>query len=325
MFNKARKELHKRLKKYTFSLVSRGVTIPPDCMENGEVTHYYTTSEELQVGTQRKGGSVWLKKKARSRQVELGPVVFTSSEELPKAGDVVFGELYQVANSERKFGKQSVKADRQSYRWWMCPGTALYYLATMVLKGTSETEDSLRALLKLCGGYDDLWMLARLVLFNNIQCFVEVCMNSTDVKLRESPAVLVQQLSVWLDDFTILSEFQKRMPDQRPTGPPPPTRQFVGRKRSQEYNVSYNANEYNPAQCEFDFSHRRPAGPASPPYVPASPPYAAASPPYVPASPPYAAASPPYAAASPPYAPASPPYAPASPPYAPSSRNGYHK
>ena len=319
MFQKARKELHKHLKKYMFSLVSRGVTIPPDCVEEGgEVSHYYTTSEELAIGSRKKGGSVWIKKKARVRQHQLGPVLLASSTSLPKPGDVVFGEV--IRGAEQKFGKQSFKTERQSYKWWLCPGAPLYYLATMVLKGTSETEESLRKLLKLQGDYDDLWMLARVVLFNNVQCFADMLnpelQSERRVKLREQPAVFIQQLSLWLDDFSVLTEFQKLVPETTSLPPPLsavdpfPTKQFIGRKRRQ---LEAKSEEYDPDDSNY-FSHRQPAGYTSGPgpSFSKSPKYA---PPYAPASPPYAPVSPPYAPASPPYAPESPTYAPFTPPH----------
>ena len=320
MFHKARKELHKHLKKYVFSLVTKGVTIPPDCIvEGGEVSHYYTTSDELMIGSRKKSGSVWIKKKARARYHQLGPVLLESSSALPKPGDVVFGEVLKVAGSERKFGKQTFKEERQAYKWWLCPGAPLYYLATMVLQGTSETEEALRALLKLEDNYDDLWMLARLVLFNNIQCFVDMLDPEIQarqcVKLRNEPAVFVQQLSTWLDDFSVLTEFQKRAPE--PSLPivaksfpplsaaePLPEKRFIGRKR-QHVQLDVNSKEeeeYNPARPEmneFDFSHRRPAGfTSSPPravYVSSSPTYASLTPPDGPLTPPGRSKSPTYA------------------------------
>jgi hypothetical protein len=362
MFQKARKELHKQLKKYTFSLVTRGITIPPDCvLENGEVSHYYTTSDELPVAsTARKGCSVWIKKKARYRHHQLGPVFFTGGQDIPKVGDVVFGEMFQVANSERKFGKQSVKAERQSYKWWTCPGAPLYYLATMVLKGTSETEESLRKLLKLSDDYDDLWMLARVILFNNVQCFADMLnpqlQSVLNIKLHDTPVQFVHQLSTWLNDLTIFTEFKKLLPEIMPQTLPPlasstsqlpplsaveplPVKQFVGRKRRQSSGDSFkqdthhrpdvNENkEYDPDEPGYDFSHRKPAAFTSAPGIysskayssyPQSPPYQPRSPPYQPQSPPYQPQSPPYQPQSPPYQPQSPPYQPRSPPYQPQS------
>jgi hypothetical protein len=336
MFQKARKELHKHLKKYMFSLVTRAVTVPADCvLEGGEVSHYYTTTDELIVGSAKKNGSVWIKKKSRARQHQLGPVLLASSNSLPKPGDIVFGEA--VKGPEHKFGRQSFKEERHSFKWWICPGAPLYYLATMVLKGTSETEDSLRQLLKLQGDFDDLWMLARVVLFNNVKCFVDLLdpqfQAKQSIKLREPPAVFIQQVAVWLDDFSVITEFQRLQalsPTNTASSIPSlaqvtsfpegagattanttlgPQRKFIGRKRpfvTEEYKTEYHPEEYNPDDTQFDFSHRRPAGvtsapgpskrydPVTPPYVPASPPYVPASPPYVPTSPPYAPFTPPH-------------------------------
>jgi hypothetical protein len=340
MFTKARKELHKHLKKYMFSLVTRAVTIPPECVtEDGEVNHYYTTSDELVVGSRNKSGSVWIKKNARSRQHQLGPVLISSSTSLPKPGDVIFGEV--MKSSERKFGKQSFKEERQSYKWWMCPGAPLYYLATMVLKGTSETEESLRILLKLQDNYDDLWMLARVILFNNIQCFADMLNPGLHavpcIKLREQPAVFVQQLSLWLDDFSILTEFQKLIPANVPlptknlipplsatqplSSEPVLVKQFIGRKRRQpekphllhdsreaihDSREAYDPDEpsYKSRVNGYDFSNRQPAGLTSAPGIPRhSPPVS-----FVPLSPSYELESPPYMPTTPPYMPTTPPY-----------------
>ena len=340
MFHKARKELHKHLKRYVFTLVTKSVTIPPDCVVGGgEVSHYYTTSDELVIGSRKKSGSVWVKKKARSRHHQLGPVVLTSSNALPKPGDVLFGELLQVSGSERKFGKQTFKEERQAYKWWICPGAPVYYLATMVLQGTSETEESLRSLLKLEDNYDDLWMLARLVLFNNIQCFVDMLdrdiQSKQCIKLRHEPAVFIQQLSMWLSDFSVLTEFQKRAPvasipepasasgttlEPLSAAEPLPVKKFVGRKRRHDVHADSKQEEYDPDEPSynepsyngpsyFDFSHRQPAGPTSY-YRPSTPPCSPTplgTPPSFrrDAPPPFFSNTPP---GTPPYAPLTPPH-----------------
>ena len=352
MFKKARKALHKQLSTYVFSLVTRGVTVPPDCIVNGEVTHYYTTADILSTQPGRKGGNVWIKKKARCGFQRVGPIGFHETELFPKEGDILCGEIATVAHTAQKFGKQKFIEERQSYRWWIGQGAPLYYLATMVLKGTSATEDDLRSLLRINNEFDDLWMLARLVLFNNIDCFVEALRSKeSTVKLQTAIPVFLQQVSVWLDDFTVLTEFQKRVPEvsvsktlteaqgQRrqvgsnepsqvqatnsnsPLFAPPKQKDqtqlpFVGRRRRVE-------EEYNPDRPSyFDFSHRRPAGEVSeagPSLTSKTTPsfYSHKIPPYVPSSPPYVPQSPPYVPSSPPYAPHTPPHAPQSPPYAP--------
>ena len=338
MFRKARKALHKELEKYVFVLVVRGVTVPPDCVIHGEVTHYYTTAEELSVSPSRSLGTVWVKKKGRRSHQRLGPLTLKDSGvELPKAGDILMGELQVDKASERQFGRQKFVAERQSFKWWINYGAPLYYLATMVLKGTSETETSLRKLLKLPGDYDDVWMLARVVLFNNVRGFVDMLDPSKkdleSVKLQEGgPVQFVQQLSVWLDDFSIMTEFQKLVPSGLPQGVPsglPQSRDnndipplsaapayqsdFVGRRRTTRASTLF-VEEYNPDFPGFH-SSSGPIPPRSPQYAPNTPPY---SPQYAPNTPPH---SPQYAPNSPPrspqYAPNSPPYAPNSPPYAP--------
>ncbi len=324
MFRKARKALHKELEKYVFVLVVRGVTVPPDCVIHGEVTHYYTTAEELSVSPSRSLGTVWVKKKGRRSHQRLGPLTLKDSGvELPKAGDILMGELQVDKASERQFGRQKFVAERQSFKWWINYGAPLYYLATMVLKGTSETETSLRKLLKLPGDYDDVWMLARVVLFNNVRGFVDMLDPSKkdleSVKLQEGgPVQFVQQLSVWLDDFSIMTEFQKLVPPGLPQGArdnndiPPlsaaPAYQsdFVGRRRTTRASTLF-VEEYNPDFPGFH-SSSGPIPPRSPQYAPNTPPY---SPQYAPNSPPH---SPQYAPNTPPH---SPQYAPNSPPYAP--------
>ena len=327
MFKKARKELHKQLSQWTFSLITRGITVPASCVVNDEVTHYYTTADELAVSPNKRTSTIWLKKKARwvgSRW--FGPIGLSEeSSDIPKAGEIVMGEIMVVPGSQKEFGRQKCSMERQTYKWWMRSGAPMYYLALMVLKGTSETEKSLRSTLKLPGDFDDLWVLARIVLFNNIQCVVDLLQpgNGDKVKLHTNPVKFIHDLSVFLQDMSLLTEFQKRapatvIPPPGPPGPPgpqePPQQRekvFVGRKR--RATVAVEEEEYNPEHPGYDFSHRKPAGETSSPptlrHRPV-PSYAPGTPPYVPASPPYAPETPPYAPETPPYVPASPPYYP---------------
>lgn len=335
MFKKARKELHRVLSGWVFSMVSRGVTIPADCVVDGVVTHYYTSAEELPVAASRKGGLVWVKKKARSyHERRLGPIVLNAGQgtnDLPKAGDILMGELATVESSKQQFGRQKFVAERQSYKWWMSNAAPIYYLAVMVLKGTSETEKSLRPILKLHDNCDDLWVLARIVLFNNIQCVADLMVGrglSEGIKLQQGPVQFVQQLSLFLQDLTLLTEFQKLVPDmgvmltetKKTPGPldlPEALRAktdkqtFVGRKRQ----ATVLQEPYDPERPSyFDFSHRQPAGEtAGPGPRPCSPTYALHTPsPTRPCSPAYVPASPPYLPTTPPdtyntsYAPSSP-------------------
>lgn len=343
MFKQARKELHRVLSKHVFAMVSKGVTVPADCVIDGVVTHYYTSAEELPVVSTRKGGMVWVKKKARTFHPEkLGPIELNCGREdvLPKVGDILMGELAKVESSRQQFGRQKFVAERQSYKWWAPNAAPVYYLAVMVLKGTSETEASLRSILKLDDNYDDLWMLARIVLFNNIRCVADLLLGqgSDNVKLQMGPVQFVQQLSLFLKDLTLMTEFQKLVPDIEPTvvvkervAPPMPSSaaKFVGRKRRAV--ESSDMEEYDPSRPSyFDFSHRQPAGETAMPgslfsgaqstYTPRSP-QGPRSPPYAPQTPPHLSGpqSPPYVPCSPPYVPCSPPYAPCSPPYKPES------
>jgi hypothetical protein len=347
MFRKARKELHQQLSKYTFTLVVQRVSVPEDCVVDGKVTHYFTTGEEMSISgaPSRNPGSVWVKKKGRRSQQYFGMLLLTDNcDQLPKLSDILVGELHTIQKSVRQFGKQKFAPESQTYKWWINHGGPLYYLATMVLNGTSKSEASLREVLKLQDDYDDVWMLARLILFNNIQGFVDmmdpVKKVVENVKLRLDPVQFVQQLSRWLDDFTIMAEFQKRVPESAVVVVPKKVSEadsevFVGRKRRQRQEEEYDPDRFSYGNrvssiittetqsyqyerpCSPDYELNSP--PVSPPYAPSSPPYAPSSPPYAPSSPPYAPSSPPYAPSTPPYAPSSPPYAPSSPPYAPST------
>lgn len=346
--------MHKLLSQWTYSLVVRGVTIPPECVVDGVVSHYYTTAEELAVSCSsfnKKVNMVWVKKKARwvgSRW--LGPISLTDEvKELPKMGDILMGEITTVAGSQKEFGRQKFVAERQCYKWWLCNAAPIYYLATIVLKGTSETEKGLRTVLQLPGGYDDLWVLARIVLFNNIQCVVDLAdpnkRNLENIKLQQMPVKFVHQLSMALQDLSLLTEFQKLVPAQVIQEMPTIDRTleapgFVGRKRrvsvvssttsvvsnttsvvssttsvaSTRVSTSAVQEEYNPERPSyFDFSHRRPAGDVPEAgKQPQSPTYDLYTP--SPNTPTYDLHTPPS------YVPVSPSYDPVSPPcYAPSS------
>jgi len=220
MFKKARKELHKVLSKWTYSLVVHSLTVPADCVspQDGSITHYFTTCDEISplgVVQGQHGRKLWIKKKSRClNKKHLGPVclnVEESDKVLPRVGDILLGEMTTVAGTAKTFGRHQFVQERQSYKWWLLAGaTAVYRLAELVYRGTSETEDALRPFLQLPGHFDDLWILVRVVLFQNLNCVVEL---SPSVKLQQHSVVQwMHQWSQFLNDMTLWTEFQQRLP-----------------------------------------------------------------------------------------------------------------
>ena len=379
MFEDARSTLFHTLSKWTFGTVIRQSVVPDGCVvkrDDGSqyVSHYFTTAEKLILlnNDRRKGRyvrpqveTIWVKKRSRMRKgLWLGPVQLAEkSDRLPRMGDIIVGELMEaereVGVSKKGSDKQRVRTQKKVYQWWHGDARCLWELANITLNGTTKTEQELRSILVTSDEYDDVWALARLILFGNVQCFV----NSTNLppnermRLNSNPVIFIQKAASAFHDPTILTRFQNCLPDVSlpPAVPQKPIyrsgqveQNSLGEREEKSqhtYKETYNGGygtaddsfipiSYAPTsptvfapvrQSRFlpkssEYQESPPVfAPKSPTYNPRSPTYNPRSPTYNPRSPTYNPRSPTYNPTSPTYNPRSPTYNPRSPEFAPRS------
>jgi len=234
-FETARGELYALLEDWTFGKVLRQCVVPDDAREESAdgkqiITYYHGMAATLrtpnQNDTQRR---IWFKKPLQDDDpVEVGPVVVPPAESdfVPKPGDTLMGKV--VENS---------RSGRQGWRYvrWYPHARSLHALFNLVRHGTSKSETQLSHDLRVRGGNDDTWALARLVLFGNVAAFAEqhlqqVQQDGTDSKKRNMrlsipPLEFVHVCAQRLRDDSIWTEFVKLVPD----AVPPPRRQAVQR------------------------------------------------------------------------------------------------
>lgn len=103
----------------------------------------------------------------------------------PNVGDLIAGEIKQTAKGKR------------FDRWFVCP-PELKLLMDSVLHGTQLSENELASRLLTCGYPDSLWAIARLVLFDNVQAFVD--------QLKDSPP----QHPCYGEEYTNIRFFGKK-------------------------------------------------------------------------------------------------------------------
>lgn len=304
----------------------------------------------------------------------IGPIRLKPADAayIPQVGDVLMGKLQSPAaasSSSHAGGGCSSK-----FLFWYPDAYRVFVLARLVRLGTALSESDLASELRVgvssgvrgvggagaaarwatfrrCGGGaagstaapggDDVWAVARLVLFGNVAAFA----NDTEgekMNLSVSPLQFVYTCTLHFGDTSIWEHFKKLVPDAElppfegddddAESAPPPSLTAASAPRPRRVKPLPTPHPFGPRHDDDDAGggggalscapplppppqHRGGAEPVSPPFYPTTPPPAPESPPYNPNSTP--PASPPYNPNSTP--PASPSYAPASPAYNPAS------
>ena len=112
------------------------------------------------------------------------------------------------------------------YTMWEMSATPLFELAKALVSKVPVSEASLKPKLQLVRseGQDELWALARLVLFGNMAAFDP--QSQFPMVLRSPPAVFVQECAMRLNDDTIWQKYMEACPAVTlalaPPPPPPP-------------------------------------------------------------------------------------------------------
>lgn len=84
------------------------------------------------------------------------------SFDMPEVGSFIGGEVIDTPKGKR-------------FKRWFCCRPEFKLLVDIVLNGTTITEEDLGRQLVTVGYPDKYWAIARLVLFNNVQAFVDNC------------------------------------------------------------------------------------------------------------------------------------------------------
>jgi hypothetical protein len=149
----------------------------------------------------------------------LGPVkLIEKKNNLPRMGDIIVGELLsadtEIGGQNNRNKKQLVRTQRQIYSWWHGDARCLWELAKVTVNGTTKTEEELRPFLTTPDGYDDVWALARLILFGNVQCFVDLqnAPISNRMRLHSNPVMFIHNAASAFNDPSIMETFQSCLP-----------------------------------------------------------------------------------------------------------------
>src|SRR3990167_8736358 len=182
-YQTARENLADVLGQWTFAVMVQQCPFPPNCIATKpdgsvHITHFQGTAEEMDPTSrshhthqQQRHARIWFKKSARMRDpLRLGPALIPADDQnrLPMLGDVLVGSKTESGATGGGPGV-GARAARYAFIWWHSGGKPLAKLTQLVLQGTSQLELRLAAELRTPDGYDDLWAMARVILFGNVQ------------------------------------------------------------------------------------------------------------------------------------------------------------
>ena len=255
------------------------------------------------------GERVWFQSsRAAKRVLKLGPVHVQPSDletHRPQVGDVVMGKLNEPTQGDAGGGGGGGgRKKRVMHTWYSREVAPLRKLKDVCVRGTHLHEFQLLGDMRRDDD-DDVWALCRLVIYGNMQAFVDAHNGVHRLRLgTDSVDTFVHQTSSLLCDDSVWDTFASLVPDAQPETPdtepplPPSPAQYSGTAYP-----SFGQDAYDPVYPLY----------AQPPPLPYNTPLYTPPPPPPPQTPPYTPASPPYTPASPPYTPVSPPYMPQTP------------
>ena len=374
-FDNARMELYRWFNGWVFARVCRPCTVPADARKiiNGveTITYFHGIATTLTGGSQR-SERVWFKKPptfSTPAPLKLGPIKMHESNDgngdedeeakveadvfAPSPGDILMGKLDERDSDGKKLVKFGV---------WYPHAAPLWSLYNMVCNGTAKSELELHYDLKntaSTAGKDDIWALARLVLFGNVRAFADDYLSKKTptgrMKLSCQPHEFVFRCSLFFEDASMWEAFkhlvpdvpqpvekQKRVVKVKPIEPhhkafaahkAPPLPPASNPSSSYTFNPSFVPNSTLTSASTVSYDDPRyhhanvPLEPQSPVYIPRTPPLYDEEEEVTPLSPcfnpgyglGYNPTTPPFAPASPAYSPTTPPLAPASPAYSPTT------
>ena len=144
-----------------FARVTRVVAKPEHRLPNGSYSHYFGFAR---IERGRRGEVVWFKKDAAIACLYLGPVRLPNDPGAPPAaGDALIGRPVQGAKGA-------------FLAWWAPRAAPLATLRELLRYGTRQKRDSARLYRSLRlddEGADELYLLARLLLFGDVRVLVD--------------------------------------------------------------------------------------------------------------------------------------------------------
>ena len=191
-FEVARSNLYAKLYSFTFGKVVRDCKVVQDLKTN--TPFFHGTVKSIKIGDDEPhNATVWFKKGGTPVcGFQLGPIVCDLPPEgsVPAIGDILMGTM---VDDTRTIGERRGMHFR--YVQWYPNMTALYTLSRILRLGTAKSEAQLSYDLRLTHGKhkDQVWAIARLVLFGNVQAFVDL--------FNEKPVARPMQLGSKADVF----------------------------------------------------------------------------------------------------------------------------
>lgn len=178
----------------------------PDNDENS-FSYYYGFSTEINLFGKSQSHRIWFKKNTKTRQpVYFGPVALYATTKIPLSKTILVGVV-------------DVSPKGRSYRWWIDDAFAILQFCRFVRyqNGLKHHSALFYRQLKLQGEYhDELWALAKLLLFGDIMSFLEpkkhpVEKNQYAFKegyaIRLDPAKFVLATTLFARDITIYDRY----------------------------------------------------------------------------------------------------------------------
>lgn len=217
-FETAREQLYLKLHYLKFGKMSRDCVVPQDAREviAGEevVTYFHGRASHIPIGQDRGEGSIWFKKPLMARNAfTLGPVRLEVDPNcIPRRGDILMGPT--GPNKDRGL----------LFRHWYPGGGPICSLFRVVLEGTNKSEAQLYFDMKIQRQEltDQVWALARLVSFGNVQAFAKQHLGTLG---REKPMdigdvpTFVSECAYEFGDESIWEAFHALAPVDRPSRP----------------------------------------------------------------------------------------------------------
>ena len=219
-FGFARQVLADLFGNWTFAAVTKPCMIPVDeaPSADGHVKHYFGTGEERSPtdvrGARRR---VFFQKAARHADAFwVGPALVSEPAELPQPGDMLVG-LAEPNTAPSKSGRTF---SGLKYTSWQAGARPAWELARIVTLGTSLAEAALQHTLrtKTAGGADEMWAVARIVLFGNLRAFSPS--EPPTMALRKPPSAFVHECAIRFSDPSIWTHYTSLFPEVL-TAPPP--------------------------------------------------------------------------------------------------------
>lgn len=215
-FDKAREMLADLFDNWVFSTVKSPCQIPTDAFtDDGRATHYYGNAEErTPVSTSGQRRRVFFSKQARmSDGFWIGPALASTMDTSPpQVGDTLIGMA--VVNDRPSKAGRTFGGLR--YDTWQCGTRQAWELARLIFVGTSQPEPMLKQTLrtKTPGGEDELWAIARLILFGNVEAFSPD--GPATMALRKPASAFVHECAVRFGDQSIWTTYTARFPHVKP-------------------------------------------------------------------------------------------------------------